>query len=414
MQRAGSATDLPSLLHQNPLSRPQPQRSMSYHEQNTPGGLTALLPPLNMGALEMHDRTELPRPYKCPLCDKAFHRLEHQTRHIRTHTGEKPHTCSFPGCTKRFSRSDELTRHSRIHTNPNSRRSTKNQQAAALAAAAQAAQMDQGVGRMMPPPPKIISKSAPPSQLGSPNVSPPHSYGSMSFHHPNLTPFGRNSSSPALSSNSGLDLSVLAHTATQQLEREKNTYPYSHPYGPRFTQLAPLSSSMSRSHSHEEEDPYISHRNAKKSRPSSPISTAPSSPTFSHDSCSPTPESTPLATPAHSPRLHPRDLDYNMQLPSIRQLTLRHLPALAPMEVADPYHANANTGGPVHPPQQTSGLRLGDIINRPDGAQRKLPVPPVPRVAVHDLLNGGGPVMVGSTSSSTTNSLAGGDLAERL
>lgn len=366
-------------------------------------------------------RGDMPRPYKCPICEKAFHRLEHQTRHIRTHTGEKPHACTFHGCTKRFSRSDELTRHLRIHNNPNSRRG-RGHLLAGRQPMHEAPRSGMGDSHHMMPPPRNI-RSAPTSNLASPNVSPPHHYNLPYVSSTsNLNPYSFNSSPTGAQSPVGppryaSDINILA-TAASQVEREHQIPqlgrlpPVSNPFAPSrlpgasLAQYSISSQPMSRSHSHEPDDPYR-HRQAKKSRPNSPYSTAPPSPTFSHDSLSPTPDHTPIVTPAHSPRLRPMYMAEN-HLPHLRNLTIHApQPMLPPMEPSTDTSANVQ-GNRSQQMATSHSMRISDMLSRPDTSDRKLPLP---RVAVTETWSG--PNNILGTRGSAGSSLAG-DLVDRV
>ncbi|XP_018023166.1 zinc finger and BTB domain-containing protein 41 isoform X37 [Hyalella azteca] len=64
---------------------------------------------LNLDELKVTDKQQRLKFYRCPVCEKRFFEKSNFERHYRTHSGEKPFSCSF--CSHRSSQKSHLEEH---------------------------------------------------------------------------------------------------------------------------------------------------------------------------------------------------------------------------------------------------------------------------------------------------------------
>ena len=106
-------TTILNKLNENPTSAPSPTPSHKLiHTKRSLINASQLIIPKGKKRSKLPVIKEL-RLCRYSGCNKAFFKLSDLRHHETSHSGFKPHECTWPECDRRFARSDELRRHIR-------------------------------------------------------------------------------------------------------------------------------------------------------------------------------------------------------------------------------------------------------------------------------------------------------------
>ncbi|KAJ3558655.1 hypothetical protein NM688_g789 [Phlebia brevispora] len=109
-----------------PSNSSEYQRSLNAHlvSRDSASSINASMYRITPDRASQHEEPEssegirVRKKHICHICDKDFLRPSSLETHMNSHTGAKPHKCTYPGCEKYFSAKSNMKRHLRKHLSP--------------------------------------------------------------------------------------------------------------------------------------------------------------------------------------------------------------------------------------------------------------------------------------------------------